>query len=161
MQPGTAERLRGRRAAGAGTHAKIDFAYYRKDMRNVADVDQFLDTTVTFPLSVAKGLAQGMEGRLDVPVFRGVNGYVSVARAKILLTAPLTGGLFLGEMPASRRAVLRRSRPALAVAVRGELRAPEPRLFGTVSGRYDSGIPFELPADFDPATFADPQALTW
>lgn len=33
------------------------------------------------------------------------------------------------------------------------------RLFGTVSGRYDSGIPFELPADFNPATFADPQAL--
>jgi outer membrane receptor protein involved in Fe transport len=29
-----------------------------------------------------------------------------------------------------------------------------------VTGRYDSGIPFELPEDFDPRTFEDPRALT-
>ena len=85
-----------------GNRAKLDLAYYRKDIRNLADVDQFLDTTVTFPLSVAKGLAQGVEARLDVPVHRGVSGYVSLSRAKILLTAPLTGGLFLGEVPRAR-----------------------------------------------------------
>jgi hypothetical protein len=38
---------------------------------------------VTFPLSVAKGLAQGVEARLDVPVAHGVSGYVSLARATI------------------------------------------------------------------------------
>ena len=121
-------------------------AYYRKDIRNLADVDQFLDTTVTFPLSVAKGLAQGVEARLDVPLHRGVSGYVSLSRAKILLTAPLTGGLFLGEVPPRGRAVLRRSRPAVAVAVRRRSSIPSRRVFGSVSGRYDSGIPFEMPA---------------
>ena len=37
---------------------------------------------------------------------------------------------------------------------------PSRRVFASVSGRYDSGIPFELPDDFDPATFEDPLALT-
>src|SRR5262249_50741344 len=37
--------------------------------------------------------------------------------------------------------------------------APSRRLFGSVTGRYDSGIPFELPDDFDARTFPDPQAL--
>jgi len=50
---------------------KFDVAYYRKDIRNAADVDQFMDTTVTFPISVAKGLAEGVEARVDVPLFRG------------------------------------------------------------------------------------------
>ena len=57
-----------------GTRMKLDVAYYRKNMRNVADVDQFLDTTVTFPLSVAKGVAQGIEARLDVPLSEGSAG---------------------------------------------------------------------------------------
>ena len=81
------------------SRVKIDVAYYRKNIRNVADVEQFFDTTVTFPISVDRGVAQGVEVRLDVPVYAGVNGYVSLARAKILLTAPLTGGLFLEETP--------------------------------------------------------------
>ena len=37
---------------------------------------------------------------------------------------------------------------------------PSRRLFGSVSGRFDSGIPFELPEDFDARTFEDPKALT-
>ena len=143
-----------------GTHAKLDVAYYRKDVRNLADVDQFLDTTVTFPLSVAKGLAQGIEGRLDVPVFRGVNGYVSVSRAKILLTAPLTGGLFLGEVPAAGEQFYADHDQRWQSQFGISYEHPGRRLFASVSGRYDTGIPFELPTDFDPATFEDPQALT-
>jgi len=143
-----------------GNRAKIDLAYYRKDIRNLADVDQFLDTTVTFPLSVAKGLAQGVEARLDVPVHRGVSAYVSLSRAKILLTAPLTGGLFLGEVPPAGEQFYadhdQRWQSQFGVA----FEHPSRRVFGSVSGRYDSGIPFEVGEDFDPATFEDPLALT-
>jgi len=143
-----------------GNRAKIDLAYYRKDIRNLADVDQFLDTTVTFPLSVAKGLAQGIEARLDVPVHRGVSAYVSLSRAKILLTAPLTGGLFLGEVPPAGEQFYadhdQRWQSQFGVA----FEHPSRRVFGSVSGRYDSGIPFEVGEDFDPATFEDPLALT-
>jgi hypothetical protein len=143
-----------------GMHARLDVAYYRKDIRNVADVDQFLDTTVTFPLAVAKGLAQGLEARLDVPVFRGVNGYVSVSRAKILLTAPLTGGLFLGEVPARGEQFYADHDQRWQSQFGVTYEHPSRRLFMSATGRYDSGIPFELPPDFDRATFADSRALS-
>jgi hypothetical protein len=143
-----------------GTRAKLDVAYYRKDMRNVADVDQFFDTTVTFPISVDKGLAQGVEARLDVPMHHGVSGYVSLSRATILLTAPLSGGLFLGEVPAPGEQFYadhdQRWQSQFGLSFEHSSR----RLFGSLSGRVDSGIPFELPEDFDARTFEDPKALT-
>lgn len=142
------------------SHAKIDVAYYRKDIRNVADVDQFLDTTVTFPLSVSKGLAQGVEVRLDVPVFRGVNGYVSLARAKILLTAPLSGGLFLEETPADGEQFYADHDQRWQSQFGVTWEHPSQKVFVSATGRFDSGIPFELPEGFDAATFEDPQALT-
>ena len=143
-----------------GLRAKLDLAYYRKDIRNLADVDQFLDTTVTFPLSVAKGLAQGVEARLDVPVRNGVSGYVSLARATVLLTAPLTGGLFLGEVPAAGEQFYADHDQRWQSQFGVSFEHPSRRLFGSVSGRYDSGIPFEVAQDFDAATFEDPLALT-
>jgi hypothetical protein len=143
-----------------GTHAKLDVAYYRKDIRNVADVDQFLETTVTFPLSVAKGLAQGVEARLDVPLRHGVSGYVSLSRATILLTAPLTGGLFLGEVPAPGEQFYadhdQRWQSQFGISVEH----PSRRVFGSVSGRYDSGIPFDAGTNFNPVAFDDQLALT-
>jgi outer membrane receptor protein involved in Fe transport len=142
------------------SRAKLDVAYYRKNIRNVADVDQFLDTTVTFPLSVAKGVAQGVEARLDVPLHHGVSGYASVSRATILLTAPLTGGLFLGAVPAAGEEFYADHDQRWQSQFGLSFEAPARRIFGSATGRYDSGIPFELPADFDRATFEDPQALT-
>ena len=141
-------------------HAKIDIAYYRKNIRNLADVDQFLDTTVTFPLSVAKGLAQGVEARLDVPVYKGVNGYVSLSRAKILLTAPMTGGLFFEETPPAGEQFYADHDQRWQSQFGVSYEHPSQRFFVSFTGRYDSGIPFELPEDFDPATFEDPTALT-
>jgi TonB dependent receptor/Carboxypeptidase regulatory-like domain/TonB-dependent Receptor Plug Domain len=143
-----------------GTRAKLDVAYYRKDMRNVADVDQFFDTTVTFPISVDKGLAQGVEARLDVPMHHGVGGYVSLSRATILLTAPLSGGLFLGAVPAPGEQFYADHDQRWQSQFGLSFEHPSRRLFGSVSGRFDSGIPFELPEDFDARTFEDPKALT-
>ncbi|MBS1817875.1 MAG: TonB-dependent receptor [Acidobacteria bacterium] len=160
VQPETQHAFEAGVQQAIGTHLKVDLAYYRKDIRNVADVDQFLDTTVTFPLSVAKGLAQGVEARVDVPVYKGINGYASVARAKILLTAPLTGGLFLGETPPAGEQFYadhdQRWQSQLGVSYEH----PSQKFFVSFTGRVDSGIPFDLPEGFDAATFADPKALT-
>ncbi|MGE3511698.1 MAG: TonB-dependent receptor, partial [Vicinamibacterales bacterium] len=143
-----------------GTHVKVDAAYYRKDSRQVADVEQFLDTTVTFPISVSKGVAQGVEARVDVPLFRGVNGYVSLSRATILLTAPLTGGLFLEEPPPSGEEFYADHDQRWQSQFGINYSHPSRRFYATLTGRYDSGIPFELPEDFDPDTFEDPLALS-
>jgi hypothetical protein len=143
-----------------GTHVKLDVAYYRKDIRNLADVDHFLETTVTFPLAVARGLAQGVEARLDVPLRHGVSGYVSLSRATILLTAPLTGGLFLGALPAPGEQFYADHDQRWQSQFGVSFEHPSRRVFASVSGRYDSGIPFEVGEDFNPATFTDPEALT-
>ena len=143
-----------------GSRAKLDVAYYRKDMHNVADVDQFFDTTVTFPISVDRGLAQGVEARLDVPMHHGIGGYVSLSRASILLTAPLSGGLFLGEAPPPGEQFYADHDQRWQSQFGVSLEHPSRRLFGSFSGRFDSGIPFELPEDFDARTFEDPRALT-
>ncbi|MFN7984298.1 MAG: TonB-dependent receptor [Vicinamibacterales bacterium] len=142
------------------THAKLDVAYYRKNIRNVADVDQFLDTTVTFPLSVSKGRAQGVEARLDVPVFKGVNGYVSLSRASILLTAPLSGGLFLEETPAAGTQFPADHDQRWQAQFGASYEHPSQKFFASFTGRYDSGIPFDLPEDFDASSFTDQTALT-
>ena len=143
-----------------GTRAKVDLAYYRKNSRNLADVDQFLDTTVTFPVSVDKGLAEGVEARVDVPVYRQTNGYLSISRARVLLTAPLTGGLFLEELPEPGEQFYADHDQRWQMQFGVSYAHPSQRLNVSLTGRYDSGIPFELPEDFDPATFEDPLALT-
>lgn len=143
-----------------GTHLKLDVAYYRKNIRNLADVEQFLDTTVTFPVSVDRGLAQGVEARVDVPLFRDVNGYVSLSRATILLTAPLTGGLFLEDPPPAGEQFYADHDQRWQSQFGISYAHPSRRLYGALSGRYDTGIPFELPEGVDADTFEDPLALT-
>jgi outer membrane receptor protein involved in Fe transport len=143
-----------------GRRARLDVSFYRKNIRHVADVDQFRETTVTFPISVDRGRAQGVEARLDVPVVRGVNGYVSLSRASMVNIAPLSGGLLLGAPLEPGQEFLadhdQRWQSQFGFAYEHSSR----RLFASMTGRYDSGIPFFLPDDFDPATFEDPLALT-
>ena len=105
-------------------------------------------------------LPQGVEARLDVPIFRDFNGYVSVSRAKILLTAPLTGGLFLEEVPPAGEQFYADHDQRWQSQFGVSYSHPSRRVYASVSGRYDSGIPFELPENFSPATFEDPLALT-
>lgn len=143
-----------------GRRARLDVSFYRKNIRNVADVDQFRDTTVTFPISVDRGRAQGVEARLDVPVVGGVNGYVSLSRASMVNIAPFSGGLMLGALLEPGQEFFadhdQRWQSQFGLAYEH----PSRRLFASMTGRYDSGIPFFLPDDFDAETFEDPLALT-
>jgi hypothetical protein len=143
-----------------GSRARLDVSFYRKNIRNVADVDQFRDTTVTFPISVARGRAQGFETRLDVPVIYGITGYVSLSRASMVNIAPLSGGLLLGAPlePGEEFFADHDQRWQSQFGLSYE--HPSRLLFASFTGRFDSGIPFFLPDDFDPDTFADRLALT-
>jgi TonB dependent receptor/Carboxypeptidase regulatory-like domain/TonB-dependent Receptor Plug Domain len=143
-----------------GRHARLDVSFYRKNIRNVADVDQFRDTTVTFPISVDRGRAQGLEFRLDVPTMRGVNGYVSLSRASMVNIAPFNGGLMLGTPlePGEEFFADHDKRWQSQFGVSYE--HPSRRVFASVTGRFDSGPPFLLPDNFDPVAFDDPLALS-
>lgn len=76
---------------------RLDAAYWRREARDVADPNVFFGTTVIFPNAVAKGRAQGIDLRLEVPRRRGWSGYVSSSVSKVIQTAPITGGLFLED----------------------------------------------------------------
>jgi hypothetical protein len=143
-----------------GGRARLDVSYYRKDIRNVADVDQFRDTTVTFPISVARGRARGVEARLDVPLVRGVNGYVSVSRASMINIAPLSGGLLLGALLEPGEEFFADHDQTWQSQFGISYEHPSRLLFASFTARYDSGIPFFLPDDFDADTFEDPLGVS-
>jgi hypothetical protein len=143
-----------------GPRARLDVSFYRKNIRNVADVDQFRDTTVTFPISVDRGRAQGFETRLDVPVISGLNGYISISRASMINVAPFNGGLLLGAPLAPGEEFFADHDQRWQSQFGVSYEHPSRLLFASFTGRYDSGIPFFLPNDFDPDTFEDPVALT-
>jgi outer membrane receptor for ferrienterochelin and colicin len=78
-------------------HVRIDVAYWRRSMRNVADPNVFAGTTVIFPNAVDQGRAQGVEMRVEVPRYRGWSGYANAAVSKVVQIGPINGGLFLEE----------------------------------------------------------------
>jgi outer membrane receptor protein involved in Fe transport len=76
---------------------RLDVAYWRRWMRNVADPNVFAGTTIIFPNAVARGRAQGLEMRVEVPRARGWSGYANWSVAKVVQTGPINGGLFLED----------------------------------------------------------------
>jgi outer membrane cobalamin receptor len=78
-------------------HARLDVAYWRRWVRNVADPNVFAGTTIIFPNAVARGRAHGVEMRVEVPRYRGFSGYVNWAVARVVQTGPINGGLFLED----------------------------------------------------------------
>jgi hypothetical protein len=82
-----------------GRLVRLDIAYWRRWVRNVADPNVFLGTTIIFPNSVARGWASGVDVRLDVPRVRGWSGFVSYGNSRVEQAGPITGG----ALPRRRR----------------------------------------------------------
>ncbi|HXQ25817.1 MAG TPA: TonB-dependent receptor [Candidatus Acidoferrales bacterium] len=80
-------------------HGKIrlDASYFRRMIDNFADDDQLLNTSVSFPIAFRKAVIYGAEGKLDLPEWRGLSGYVSYSYMVGNAWLPVTGGLFLGD----------------------------------------------------------------
>jgi outer membrane receptor protein involved in Fe transport len=78
-------------------YMRLDVAYWRRWVRNVADPNVFLGTTIVFPNSVARGWASGIDLRLDVPRHNGWAGFVSYGNSRVEQAGPITGGLFLED----------------------------------------------------------------
>jgi len=78
-------------------HIRLDLTRYVKNARNFIDDEQFLETGVVFPLTIARGDVRGLEARLDVRAYDGLGGYLSYANSKAIGTTPITGGLPIGS----------------------------------------------------------------
>jgi hypothetical protein len=76
---------------------RVDVAYWRRWVRNAADPNVFLGTTIIFPNSVARGWASGIDVRVDVAPRHGWSGFVSYSNSRVEQAGPITGGLFLED----------------------------------------------------------------
>lgn len=130
-------------------HIRLDLTRYIKNARNFSDDEQFLETGVVFPLTIARGDVRGLEARLDVRAYHGLGGYLSYANSKAIGTTPVTGGLPIGsgnqltpnlKFPGDQD---ERNEGQFGVTY-----ARKSGLWATFTGRFDSGVPSEIdPSD--------------
>jgi len=124
---------------------RVDVAWWRRWVRNAADPNVFLGTTVIFPNAVARGWASGIDLRLDMAPHRGWSGFVSYSNSRVQQAGPITGGLFLeddvADLADGERFTPDHDQRNVAAAgisfVRGGFSA-------AASGRFESGTPLQL-----------------
>ena len=80
-----------------GGAASVDVSVYRKDSRDQQDNNNFFDTGIIFPTTLAAIRVTGAEARVRVTGPRGVSGTLSATTSRAVSTPPFTGGLFLGQ----------------------------------------------------------------
>jgi hypothetical protein len=72
-------------------------SYYHKRSRDLQDNDNFLNTGIIFPITLAQSRVNGVEGRFNFLPVRGFSGSMSFTHYRAIVTPPFTGGLFLGS----------------------------------------------------------------
>lgn len=80
---------------GIGGKLRLDLSYWRRDVTNSADQDQFLNTGIVFPLNFKGGKLHGWNARVDLAPTHGFRGYLSVGHVRAIYEPPFVGGLFL------------------------------------------------------------------
>ncbi|HKP36828.1 MAG TPA: TonB-dependent receptor [Pyrinomonadaceae bacterium] len=130
---------------------RLNVTVYQKRIENFSDKDQFFETGVIFPITIAAGRVTGEEVRLESTDIHGFRVFASYANARAYGVTPINGGLFLGEDPADLQV------PGLKFANDHDQRNEaqfhlsynhRSGFYASFSGRYDSGVP----ADVEPGT---------
>lgn len=135
----------------------VDVSVYRKDSKDQQDNNNFFDTGIIFPTTLAAIRVEGAEMRITLARRRGLSGTLSATAGRAISTPPFTGGLFIGQDAVA----LLSAGPfridhdqALSIHGTAHYDAPNGLWFG-VSTRYDSGLvsnpsdPQEVAADPD------------
>ncbi|MBI4877208.1 MAG: TonB-dependent receptor [Acidobacteria bacterium] len=80
-----------------GGKLSVNAAFYHKDSRDQQDNDNFFNTGIIFPISLARIRVNGAEARLVTLPVRGFSGSLALTHSRAVSTPPFTGGLFLGS----------------------------------------------------------------
>ena len=80
-----------------GRRATFDASVYRKDSVDQQDNNNFFDTGIIFPTTLARIRVTGAEARVSLLPRRGLSGSISATTGRAISTPPFTGGLFLGQ----------------------------------------------------------------
>ena len=130
---------------------RLNLTVYQKRIENFSDKDQFFETGVIFPITIAAGRVTGEELRLESTEIHGFRVFASYANARAYGVTPINGGLFLGEDPLSLQV------SGLKFAndhdqrneAQFQVSYNHPSgLYASLNGRYDSGVP----TDVEPGT---------
>jgi hypothetical protein len=132
-------------------HLKLDANYFRRVVNNYADDDQIDSTTISFPIAFRKAIIYGAEGKLTVPDWHRISGFLSYSYIVGNVWNPVTGGLFLGDDADGAAQALtghfpdsQDQRNTLRARTRYQL---APRIWVAGGVQYDTGLPFEFAGD--------------
>jgi outer membrane cobalamin receptor len=127
---------------------KLDVNGYSRRVNNFADDDQLLSTAVSFPIAFDKAYIYGVEGKLEIPHWHRISGFVSYSYMVASAYLPVTGGLFLGDDASDaisnitgRFWISQDQRNTVRTRVRYDFTK---RLWGGIGAEYGSGLPFEF-----------------
>jgi outer membrane receptor protein involved in Fe transport len=130
---------------------RLNLTVYQKRIENFSDKDQFFETGIIFPITIASGRVTGEELRLESIEVHGFRGFVSYANARAYGVTPINGGLFLGEDPSEFQ--IAGLKFANDHDQRNEAQFQmsynhKSGVYAIFNGRYDSGVP----TDVEPGT---------
>jgi hypothetical protein len=80
---------------GLGKWLRVDASYWKRQVKNAADQDQFFNTGIVFPLNFARGDLSGWNLRFDTAPWNGLRSYLSLGHVRAIYVPPFVGGLFL------------------------------------------------------------------
>ncbi|MBI2686230.1 MAG: TonB-dependent receptor [Acidobacteria bacterium] len=78
-------------------HIGFSGSFYHKHATDLQDNDNFLNTGIIFPITLAKSRINGVEGRFNFLPVAGFSGSLNFTHYHAIVTPPFTGGLFLGS----------------------------------------------------------------
>ena len=127
---------------------KFDANVFDRRVNNYADDDQLLSTAVSFPIAFAKAYIYGTEGKIEIPHWKRINGFVSYSYIVGSAYLPVTGGLFLGDDASNAISRItgrfwdsQDQRNTVRTRFRYQF---TDRFWGGVGGEYGSGLPFQF-----------------
>jgi hypothetical protein len=143
---------------------KFDVNGYSRRVNNFADDDQLLSTAVSFPIAFEKAYIYGVEGKVEIPHWHRISGFVSYSYMVASAYLPVTGGLFLGDDASNalsnitgRFWVSQDQRNTVRTRFRYDFTK---RFWGGIGAEYGSGLPFEFDGtEEDAATQYSQQVL--
>ncbi len=133
----------------------LDVNGYWRNVNNFADDDLLLNTPVAFPIAFRKARIYGADGKVNLPHWGKLSGFISYSYMVGSAYFPVTGGLFLGQSATNALTDLS-GRFWVSQDQRNTLRTRflyqfVPRLWGAFSVEYGSGLPVDFDGTFEEA----------
>jgi len=141
----------------------LDVNGYFRNVNNFADDNLLLNTPVSFPIAFRKAHIYGAEGKVNIPLWGKLSGFVSYSYMVGSAYFPVTGGLFLGQSATNaltqltgRFWVSQDQRNTVRTRFRYQFK---PRLWGALGAEYGSGLPVDFDGTYEEALAEYGQAV--